>query len=83
MSYSTIKKIIASQVLKCVSTYVYWHDLLSLVLSSISSLIYQLSELLGMSRWYDKFGILGLSADDVEGWCGILADFCNSIVCHL
>ena len=60
-------------------TGVTYHD----YLSSVSSLIYHLSELLGMSRWYDKFGILGLSANDVEGWWRISACSCNSSVSHL
>ena len=27
----------------------------------------ELSELLGMARWYEKFGILGLSENDIQG----------------
>ena len=29
----------------------------------------ELSELLGMARWYEKYGVLGLSEDDVQGMC--------------
>jgi len=70
LSYKTIKKMIGCRLLRYVSmTTAKQLDTLSStkICSSISSLQYHLCELLGMARWYDRFGVLGLSPDDVQG----------------
>ncbi|XP_065911804.1 anaphase-promoting complex subunit 4-like [Dysidea avara] len=45
------------------------------LLSSISSLQYHLCELLGMARWYDRFGVVGLSPAEVQGCLNALGQF--------
>ena len=35
-----------------------------------------------MSRWYDKFGILGLSPNEVEGQSMMLSSTCFNNSCH-
>ena len=41
--------------------------LLSYLNSSIQSLLFHLGDVLGMSRWSDRFGVLGLSETAVQG----------------
>ena len=60
-----------------------------LIISVGRSLVYHLSELKGMSLWYDKYGVIGLSSSAIQGrkrtnyaGCFELILFVNRCICE-